>query len=74
MNKVNLQSVLDNLIKEDTSKATELLHQWFLEACADINNNMIREELHVHVHSDSPEAATEDDDLEGNLSPINAIH
>jgi hypothetical protein len=70
MSKVNLQSVLDNLIREDTNKATELLHQWFLEACADINDNIIREELHVHVHSNSPEAATEEDTVE-NLSPIN---
>ena len=54
MAEINLYSVLDKLINEDQSQAKELLHQWFLEACSSIQNQL-NEEVHVHVHQDGGE-------------------
>jgi hypothetical protein len=51
MSKVNLQSVLEKLVNEERNQASSLLHQWFVEKCADINKQLV-EDVHIHVHGD----------------------
>jgi hypothetical protein len=51
MSKVNLQSVLEKLVNEDREQASGLLHQWFVEKCAEINKSLV-EDVHIHIHGD----------------------
>lgn len=71
MDQINLQSVYDKLIKEGQEEAAiELLHNYFTKTCANIYDNLMNEEVHVHVHQEdeTPVLANED---EGDEEPWN---
>lgn len=44
MSKINLASVLEKLLKEGHEGASDELHKYFVETCAEINNSIIAED------------------------------
>jgi hypothetical protein len=65
MENINLQSVLDQLVKEERDVAASILHKWFVDRCSQIHRTLVKES--VEQTDDDAEQTDE------NLSPISGI-
>ncbi len=61
---INLQSVLDRLIREERDEAASLLHTWFVNHCSRINNSLME---------DDAVPDEDEEEVDENLSPISGI-